>query len=211
MQILEQSRSTHERNVSRLISQRGHSIPWVRTSYSNPNGKDPLAILEDCNLVDITGVPNRHDLFLEDPDHYNFSDNWERVLLAIPEIVECHCGVGSPEAYKYDLEQEKASYATELEFADEDQKLDIYNSALYLFVRGMLWVQDAEADETGKVKLIWLDEFGQVVRQTRTDDFPGETIGLERNAGVETCYWSGAEYGDAYADEDWRPWPEESE
>jgi len=210
LEILERCRTPHERKLARLISEKSHTVPWLRTLYSDDEtGQDVLENILDDHLETLTGVGDRHSMFLIDSERYSFGNDWKRVLGILPEIVHTNNGKSSPEDWQYRLQEVKEEIAPDLEFADdEDLKNELLEGAMFLFVRGFLWVQDAKSFETGKVRLIWLDEFGRVVRHTRSDDFDYGFL-LSRDAGSDTHMWTSAKYGDGYNDDDWKPWPEE--
>lgn len=168
--------TAHERNIS-LVSCDGWQTVWLRTCY-DPDLADKYEQIKSASEVPGGDVP--WDKILDDPTRYNFGDSWREVLARVPGITD-FSGVwgedagGSSARYRSGQDDEEmiAQYQQ-----GEERWRDI--SLSQLRIQAGLYLLDREAIESGLIKILWLDEHGQVVWDNRLDPF---TSALSRLTG----------------------------
>lgn len=209
--ILERARTALEREVASILVC-GSDPPrrvWLRTSYEEEGSPSAINALESLDAEDleyITGEDDGGVLVLDDAARYEYAD-WSQVLYCLPEILDSMtCGPQSPDMRREEVREAKENVEQELEFEEDEEALEeIRESIQQAWVTGFLWVQDEETAETGEVLLVWLDEFGRVVREKRVKsdkltDWLGMLVG-GRDFDIE--WWSTADVGEIYEGGAW--------
>lgn len=185
---------------------------WLRISYGEggEGGEfNPLESMDAYAIGEITGQDDSRLLVLDDATRYKHAD-WSQVLYCLPEIVDSlHGGPKSPDRRRASIREAKEEVEPELENEeDEEARAEIRECIQQVWATGFLWVQDAETAETGEVLLVWLDEFGRVVRENRVDCKDPEELhcksgmlGDGRDSDLE--WWSTAFVGETYEGGAW--------
>ncbi|KAL5044788.1 hypothetical protein BDW71DRAFT_208915 [Aspergillus fruticulosus] len=178
--VLATHQTAHERNIS-LVSCDGWQTVWLRTCY-DPALADKYEQMKSASEVPGWGVSG--DKILDDPTRYGFdddgSDSWRQVLVCVPGITDFsgvwgEDGVGSSIRYRSGQDDEEmiAQYQE-----GEERWRDL--SLAQLRIQAGLYLLDREAIESGLIKILWLDEHGQVAWENRLDP---STSALSRLTG----------------------------
>lgn len=176
---------------------------WLRTAYerdANSGEINPLDSLHTQDIGDATGQDDSRVLVLDDEARYTYAD-WGQILYHLPEILDSSGGPQSPDKLCGKIQAAKEEVEPELENEeDEEAQQEIRESILQVWVTGVLWVQDEETGETGKVLLVWLDGFGRVVREVRvgSDEVCEWTGMFLKCADAESEWWMIADVGETY-------------
>lgn len=194
--LLLQIRSPTERSIAKSLSC-GDKQPWFRTSYKV---NSILEDLDDDEIHGLTGDESKQ-LVLDDETRY-VHEPWTAIFRHFPEAVESY--VGCRGDHSKQIAEAKDAVQLDLEEAeDEEAKAEIRESIQHACVTGCLWVEDDESRETGEVQLIWLDEYGRIVRSNRVGDVT-EYVGMLLERKDDECdWWLSAEVGDSYEDGNW--------
>ena len=191
--ILPRFQTFQERNFcGRKITHESHPPALLRTYYGDVNGQDQdeahkvmigNAILN--NLVDKDGTWNDKAL-------YDFGDDWQRLLLRVPELCdqERHSSV---EDYRESEHEEDI----EAPPAGDREALERWLWSRNVAIR--LYVTDREAMESGKIKVFYLDTHGDAIWHHK---FSADNL-LEYNgawnsmglAEINACFSSSQENG----------------
>ncbi|KAB8239615.1 uncharacterized protein BDW43DRAFT_296001 [Aspergillus alliaceus] len=179
--VLATHQRAHERNISQ-VSCSGLQTVWLRTCY------DPDLASKYEELKRRSGIPGlgvSGNKFLDNPTRYDFDDgsedSWRLVLIRVPEITEFYeiidmYGDGSYMQYKSGQNDEYQVTQAE----GEEVWLDL--ALAELKVQAGLYLLDREAIVSGLIKIIWIDEHGNMVRNNRLDpsisDLEGLTMAL---------------------------------
>jgi hypothetical protein len=176
--VLGAHQSTHERNIS-LSSSDGLQTIWLRICYDQALATKYVEMKMKSN---VPGWGVSENKILDDPSRYDFSDNggdsWRKVLVRVPGITDFRGiidmdGDGSNLQYiSGQSDEEMVAEAQESE--DEWRELSL---AQLRFQAG-LYLLDREAIETGSIKILWLDEHGQIAWENRLDPFTSRLEGL---------------------------------
>ncbi|KAI9040044.1 uncharacterized protein KD926_008607 [Aspergillus affinis] len=152
--VLSAHQTAHERMIS-LVSSDGLQTVWLRTCY------DQALVTKYEEIKRKSNVPGggvSENKILDDPSRYDFGDNggdsWRQVLVRVPGITDFR-GI-----IDMDGDGSNMQYITQLRF----------QAGLYLL--------DREAIETGSIKVLWLDEHGQIAWENRLDPFTSRLEGL---------------------------------
>lgn len=157
--MLAPHQTVHERNIS-LVSSDGWQTVWLRTCY------DP----------DLASKYEEMKERLDDPARYDFDDgskdSWRRVLVCLFGITDFHGiidmdGDGSNMQYKSGQNDEFMVRQAEEE-SEEDWR-DLARAELR--IQAGLYLLDREAIESGLIKILWLDEHGDIGWDHRLDPF----------------------------------------
>lgn len=170
--MLATHQTAHERNIS-LVSCTGWQTVWLRTCY-DPNLAEKYEQMKWESEVPGHGVAGE-DKILDDPSRYDFDDgsgdSWRRVLIRMPGITDFH-GV-----FDMDGDGSKIQYISgqdDEEMIARRQRMEARwrdLSLAQLRIQVGLYLLDREAIESGLIKILWLDEHGQIAWEHRLDPF----------------------------------------
>jgi len=195
---IESSRSTHERQVAaRLV--RGHGRTWVRISYDKPSLLDSL----DEDEVDgvLNDEPGWRLPLLDDAQRYRTGTDWQSILLRVPELVDSYRGPQDPTKLQQLIQDARTEAEEELDGEDdEDARTEQLDAIHHAYVTGCFWVQDSVTDEAehGEALLLWVDEFGRVVRESRTSALTDYMGLFSEGADEDSPLWQEAYIGEDY-------------
>ncbi|KAL4971188.1 hypothetical protein BDW66DRAFT_165990 [Aspergillus desertorum] len=178
--VLATHQTAHERNIS-LVSCNGWQTVWLRTCY-DPGLADKYEQMKSASEVPGWGVSG--DKILDDPTSYDFdddgSDSWRQVLVRVPGITD-FSGVrgedGGGSSIRYRSGQDDEEMIAQYQVGEERWR-DL--SLAQLSIQAGLYLLDREAIESGLLKILWLDEHGQVAWENRLDP---STSALSRLTG----------------------------
>lgn len=125
------------------------------------------------------------DKTLDDPSRYDFDDgsrdSWRRVLLRVPGITDLS-GVFEPDGggsnIRYISGQDDEEMVAKYQMGEERWR-DL--NLAQLRIQAGLYLLDREAIESGLIKILWLDEHGQIAWENRLDPF---TSSLDQLTGA---------------------------
>jgi hypothetical protein len=176
--VLATHQAVHERNIS-LVSSEGLQTVWLRTCY-DPDLASKYEELKQRSVV--PGWQGWGDKILDDPARYDFDDggedSWRRVLVRVPGITDFHGlidmdGDGSNMQYKSGQnDEEMVAQAEESEEVWRDLAL------AELKIQAGLYLLDREAIESGLIKILWLDEHGNIAWHNRLDPSTSDLDGF---------------------------------
>ncbi|KAF7168429.1 hypothetical protein CNMCM5623_001482 [Aspergillus felis] len=176
--VLATRQTVHERNFS-LVSSDGWQTFWLRTCY-DPDLASKYEEMKQSSGVPGSGVPE--DKILDDPARYNFDDgsedSWRRVLVRVPGITDFGGIIdmdGDGSNMQYRSGQNNEYLVRHAEESEEDWR-DVIQAQLK-FQAG-LYLLDREAIESGLIKILWLDEHGNIAWENRLDPFTSDMEGL---------------------------------
>ncbi|KAL4997572.1 hypothetical protein BDV10DRAFT_91881 [Aspergillus recurvatus] len=178
--VLATHQTAHERNIS-LVSCAGWQTVWLRTCYDLDLAEKYKQMKSES---EIPGWGVSGDKILDDPSRYDFDDgrgdSWRQVLVRVPGITDFSGvwgkdGGGSSIRYRSGQDDEEM-IAQYLE--GEERWRDL--SLAQLSIQAGLYLLDREAIESGLIKILWLDEHGQIAWENRLDPF---TSALSRLTG----------------------------
>ncbi|KAL5363783.1 hypothetical protein BJX96DRAFT_122316 [Aspergillus floccosus] len=169
--VLATHQTAHERNIS-LVSCDGWQTVWLRTCY-DPDLADKYEKMKWESEVPGWGVAENK--VLDDPSRYNFDDGsadcWRRVLVRVPGITDFRGVIdmyGDESSIEYLSGQNVES---EIALAQEVEEQWRELSLVELRIQAGLYLLDREAIEYGMVKILWLDEHGQIAWENRCDPY----------------------------------------
>ncbi|MCJ1381094.1 hypothetical protein MMC17_004203 [Xylographa soralifera] len=206
--ILQPTRNTRQREVARelLSGQGGPHLVWLRTHYGQ--GINLLEVVPFEEICSATGKDDSDVLVLNDRDLYNYDHGWSDLLTSIPEVLDSYTGPKDPVRIRQGIFDAKEEVAPEMEFSGEDWQEDLRERVHHAYVTGALWVQDEESSRSGEMLLLWIDEYGRIVREHRV-----EAEQMDMYSGMWTIYadneiewWHQADVGEAY---EHGKWPDE--
>lgn len=170
--MLATHQTAHERNIS-LVSCDGCQTVWLRTYY-DPGLAEKYELMKWESEVPGWGVSGE-DKILDDPSRYDFDDgsgdSWRRVLICMPGITDFRGvfdldGDGSNIQYISGQDDEEV-VARRQEIEEKWRDL----SLAQLRIQVGVYLLDREAIESGLIKILWLDEHGQIAWENRLDPF----------------------------------------
>jgi hypothetical protein len=176
--VLATHQTVHERNFS-LVSSDGWQTVWLRACY-DPDLASKYEEMKQSSGVPSWGVPE--DKILDDPARYNFEDgsedSWRRVLVRVPGITDFGGiidmdGDGGNMQYR---SGQNSEYLVRHADESEEEWRDVIRAQLK-FQAG-LYLLDREAIESGLIKILWLDEHGNIAWDNRLDPFTSDLEGL---------------------------------
>ncbi|CAK4034223.1 Hypothetical predicted protein [Lecanosticta acicola] len=198
--IITSSRTSREREVARFTLQ-GEARVWFRIAYG---GEGLLSKYSAEEIGYATGPDEGDSLVLEDADRYARFRGLQDALGCMPEIVDSFVGPQDPARHHSSIQDAKEEAAPQLENEDDEEaKEEIRMGMQHAWVTGVMWLEDKEAQETGEALLVWLDEFGRVVRKNRVQDITKWAAMFSRFADNETEWWNTAEAGSVYEAGNW--------
>lgn len=142
-------------------------VPWLRTCYE-PSTEAAFSSIVSRLEYQFGG----QIIILNDPALYNFGPDWHKIFLRIPQLVE-HWD--SAEGYHERLQEalrEESDLDEEWEDYSEDE--DDYIMYYWAVVNGRIHIVDkttlaTEGRNAGKVRIVWYDDCGRVVRSYRAE------------------------------------------
>lgn len=148
--------TTQERNVALQTHAAHHAPVWLRTCYA-----PALADIYATFALDLESILGNISQILDDKAVYGpFSDDWSRVLLRIPAIVDTVFYVDEADA---DLRSMEGVYLPPGE--GEEYRQGLYDAQLRETT--MLYLIDEEALQTDMIKVLWLDIHGNCIWDNR--------------------------------------------
>lgn len=187
---------------------------WLRTDYQDPGRHKTF-----CE-----GLPGEASLenlyygsfILSDARYYDF-DSWRKVLDILPEILDSQDWTGD----NYRGGEPREKFEREYMACPSESPMDYDGLGLptpseqlladqqYQCCMQVLLVEDAKmyATEPPQFHFLWLDEFGNVIRENRVEDMEAGdyfAVAGEGMAAEQGCFWAaeigpkyvqGAEYG----------------
>ncbi|RHZ68004.1 hypothetical protein CDV55_105971 [Aspergillus turcosus] len=155
--------------VRHPVPERVHDwTPWLRTCYE-PSTEAAFSKIVDWLEYQLGGGQL---IILNDPALYNFGPEWHKIFLRIPQLLESW---DSAEGYHERLREalrEESDLDEELEDYGEDE--DDYIMYYWAVVNGRIHIVDkttlaTEGRNAGKVRIVWYDACGRVVRSYRAE------------------------------------------
>ncbi|KAL8949913.1 MAG: hypothetical protein Q9222_004015 [Ikaeria aurantiellina] len=197
---------------------------WVRTCYTPGSDAKHEAIIQSIELDN--AVDGEHRL-LNNPDLYNYGSQWQRVFQVLPELLhtEPQSWTYRCDAQRKAVEELRAYAQGGLAQADRrlvDNLTGVSQGTPEIGLRGaelehsaaralqsavhqsrvVAWVvlEDAEALDTGKVGLMFVDPQGRVVRSSRLEPGDAEMMGglWVDGSWDEMDDWEDATFGPEY-------------
>jgi hypothetical protein len=169
--VLATHQTVHERNIS-VVSSDGLQTVWLRTCYD----PDLASKYEEMKRrSDVPGWGVSENKILDDPVRYDFDDgtriSWRRVLLRVPGITDFRGifdmdGDGSNMQY---LSGQNNEYRIAQAEETKEEWRDLARAQLR--IQAGLYLLDREAIESGFIKILWLDEHGDIAWENRLDPF----------------------------------------
>jgi hypothetical protein len=177
--VLATHQTVHERNVS-MATSTGLQTVWLRTCY-DPDLASKYEELRRRSVV--PGWCIGWNKILDDPTRYDFDDgsedSWRRVLVRVPGITD-FSGIIDENGDGTDLQYKTGQNDEYLvEQAEEESEEDWRDLAIAeLKIQAGLYVLDREAIESGLVKILWLDEHGNIAWDNRLNPFTSDLEGV---------------------------------
>ena len=196
--ILPQFQTVQERNFCGLkITHESHPPALLRTYYGDDIGQDRIeahkTIIGDAlldNIVDKEGT-------WDDKTVYDFGDDWQRILLRVPELCDYQRHTSEEEYHESEHEEDGDEEDIEAPSPGDREALESWLWSRNIATR--LYVTDREAMEGGKIKVFYLDVHGDPIwhHKFRAENF------LEYNgawhsmslAEINGCFSSSRENG----------------
>ncbi|KZF20521.1 hypothetical protein L228DRAFT_249277 [Xylona heveae TC161] len=196
--ILEPMQTIRERNLSSTIH-KDKSI-WLRTCYENGSDAKHAELLSSLKqpIEEITNGRG-HECLFDDMTLYDYGSHWDRIFTRFPELVaDPFADLDRKEKKTRDARAEALREWKE----EEVDELD-YEAFLHYHVTAHFFVEDRETlFGNGRMLIVWLDDQGRVVRETRIDTTEQlyEVFGLCSDGSIYECSgtWLDGEVGPAY-------------
>ncbi|KAL8642258.1 MAG: hypothetical protein Q9228_001024 [Teloschistes exilis] len=221
-EILKPWRTSSQREVADYNTM-GPAI-WLRTCYTIGSDEKHEALI---NGVDMDNAVDGDHRLLNDPTHYDYGADWQRVFEVLPELLEPNDQSWESYEENHHTEFEALRAYAEGGIARADQRLvdnltgvsqgmpqfgfqgaELENQvakALQSSVHKacvVAWVvlEDEEALESGKVALMFVDALGRVVRSIRVEVGEAERMGgfWADGSWDEIHEWEDGESGPEY-------------
>ena len=175
--VLATHQTVHERNIS-LVSSEGLQTVWLRTCY-DPDLASKYEGLKQRSVPGLRGWGNK---ILDDLTRYDFDDgvedSWRRVLVRVPGITDFYGlidmdGDGSNMQYK-------SGQNDEFQVAQAEESEEIWRDLALaeLKIQAGIYLLDREAIESGLIKILWLDEHGDIAWHNRLDPSTSDLDGF---------------------------------
>lgn len=198
--ILTPLRPTALRHVARELEDAPHFV-WLQSDYSQAFPREDFL----RSIEDVAEMMHEEGTIPSDARYYSLGSEWKRVLDVLPEILPTHDFSANDEKLHLDLlREDERGY---MESGSDVELAGIYlDSQQHLMQSRMLVIEDHETHLTpsassAQFHIVWLDEFGNVVRETRdVASELDEWLALCWEAmGNETELWRHAKFGPKYA------------
>ena len=202
--ILAPLQTHRERNFS--ARPRKFPCAWLRTCYDPDTNAAHHMLLTAVGHQALLAQLRSDDALLDSPLLYNFDADWSHVFERLPALLN-----GDPD--RTGIRRAKREAVRDVEYdvdvyGDEASGEDGKVAPDWRYVQvlskiGFLFVADAAALRKGEnVLLVWYDDCGRLVRQTRVEPakvvevFEGHRSGWLYD--VDSVLWNEAEVGPAY-------------
>lgn len=183
---------------------------WLRTSYEDQERHEEFCRLE-LGCVD-SGDGLREDSIILSDHHYYDVESWQKILEFLPEIVVDQCKEQQVTESNYRGGDIRREYEREFMTCESGPEIEetVLAAQQYGCIARFMLVEDNEmyASDPPLFHAIWLDDCGNVVRESRVtaedacdyfamaaDGAGGEQEIWSKEATVGPKYLSGAEYG----------------
>ena len=160
-------------------------------------------MLAQVGLQSLLAYLGSDDAILDNAVLYDFGADWTQVFERLPALL-----IGNPDRGRIRRAKKEAVQDTEYDvdvYGDDDSEAKVAPDWAFVQVLskiGFLFVADAVALRTGGVLLVWYDDCGRLVRQTRIE--PAKVVDVFRGHrsgwlyDVDSSLWAEAEVGPAY-------------
>lgn len=197
-------RTLQQRAVASSLVRGGERV-WLRIDYGA--GENPLDTVEEDFLPMALSnrAQNTSALILNDSNLYNY-DDWTEILECFPDVLDSRVGPPNPERYHRCIAEEKELAENDMELYNQDEPEEIRSQAHSAWVTGLLWVHDSKTTETGEMLLLWMDQYGRVVREVRmgADDIDEISGMFHLSRDIGSPWWNKADQGQEYEGGNWR-------
>ena len=185
---------------------------WLRTFYG-PGSDAAFASLMDSRFE----LPGDNQTILDKAALYDYGSSWHRIFNRLPQLLD-RCQLSAEEFQENMEEAKKEAVQAEIddrEIAEEsgyDPDEDgepwpvLYECYQWAATFGFLFIVDEKtlspsSPHSGKVRVVWFDERGRVVRHRRETSYdPSQTMAGWRDCFVrEHPVWANADVGNDYA------------
>ncbi|RYP24056.1 hypothetical protein DL765_000784 [Monosporascus sp. GIB2] len=192
LEVLEPWRPLKLRRIATEISrnQGKGDLIILRTYYGGDSDERMAEILEEDELSDAFFSPDiQWWRVLNDPELFDFGDDWERVLEILPELV----GQSGFKVFR-GVPAEGLAEARD----SDDPVGDI--QYLASIGHGPLLVADKEAFEENELRALFLDGHGNIIRDStlKPENIFDMKMAPERGQGPETTCWQKGKVGPKY-------------
>lgn len=137
----------------------------LRTCYVPGSDGRFDSLLATCDEpMDIALGPNGNERVLDDYARYDFGEDWDRVFVFLPGLMDGWKREGDGDGNRED-DRESEQMRINMCKSDAEGGKAVYRSSF--MARSFLFVMDEEAMRTGWVRLLWLGERGEVVWENR--------------------------------------------
>lgn len=195
-QILEPSRAPVLRSVANQVLRQDEI--WLRIDYSSEDAH--AALCESLQNIDAGENLSEDCLRLSDVWYYDFGSEGERVLDILAELLDMNPDLPkTAENYRMGNFRRRKEH----EYADNASE-DVLAQQQHCCVAGMLFIEDNETHSTDvaekRLRSVWLDDFGNVVRETRVtlQEACDYLSIVGEGMGAEDAIWLGAYIGPKY-------------
>ncbi|RHZ63586.1 uncharacterized protein CDV56_104769 [Aspergillus thermomutatus] len=168
--VLATHQTVHERNIS-LVSSAGWQTVWLRTCYD----ADLVSKYEELKWrSEVPGEGVSENKILDDPALYNFNDgsedSWRQVIVRVPGITDFH-GIIDMNGDGSDLQYKSGQNDEYMVAQAEEESKEVWRdlARAQLRIQAGLYLLDREAIESGVIKILWLDEHGNIAWDNRLD------------------------------------------
>ncbi|GAD94171.1 hypothetical protein PVAR5_2793 [Paecilomyces variotii No. 5] len=169
--ILKSIRTKDQRALAALL-EKGGRRPFLQIDHS----KISYTVLDESEedlLLWILSDNSNNDidiLLLNCRVLYNYS-TWEQLLFCIPEVVDGNDGPLDPQVYQSRVDAQKAHslHHIDIDGAESWTWNDLREIAHCAWHTGTLWVFDEISMQERGWHIIWMDEFGEIIREHRLD------------------------------------------
>ncbi|UDD63945.1 hypothetical protein AFCA_011196 [Aspergillus flavus] len=180
--VLATHQTVHERTIS-LVSSEGLQTVWLRTCY-DPDLSRKYEELKQRSVV--PGWQGWWNEILDDPACYDFDDggegSWRPVLVRVPGITDFY-GIIDMDGDGRNM-QYKSGQNDEEMMAQAEKSEEVWRDLALaeLKIQTGLYLLDRDSIESRLIKILWLDEHGNVAWHSRLDpstsDFDGFMMAL---------------------------------
>lgn len=151
-------------------------IIWLRTCYDEGSDEGHQKLL--CELNEELALDVDENM-LDDATLYDYGDNWRRIFEVVPErLLEAMNEVdGMPTPEEREARIRDAQRNTNIDEAADTEAFRQATARLHArVIYKYLFVADKVALDTGRVLVIFYDDCGRVVRQSRVRPERGEQL-----------------------------------
>lgn len=144
------------------------NISWLRTCYEPSTDTAFAAIASE-----VESKFGDQEVLLNDLKFYDFGDDWHRIFHRIPQLLEVwQTAAEYHERLQEALHPETESYISDDEYGEESETEADYELYYWAVVVGRIHIVDrialaSEGRNAGKVRIVFYDACGRVVRSYR--------------------------------------------